>query len=74
MSVVGQIERKTQDRVVKLFRDQLGYEYAGNWDERADNSNVEEKFLRDNLVARGYDEEIIARAIHEFLTASSISA
>ena len=25
MSGVGQIERKTQQRVVKLFREQLGY-------------------------------------------------
>ena len=28
---VGQIERKTQQRVVKLFRDTLGYHYLGNW-------------------------------------------
>jgi hypothetical protein len=27
---VGQIERKTQQRVVKLFRDTLGYDYLGN--------------------------------------------
>lgn len=74
MSVVGQIERRTQDRVVKLFRDLLGYDYAGNWEDRADNANVEEKFLRDNLSARGYDEDIVGRAIHEFLTAASISA
>ena len=31
---VGQIERKTQQRVVKLFRDTLGYDYLGNWIER----------------------------------------
>ena len=43
MSDVGQIERKTQDRVVKLFRDQLGYEYLGNWEYREDNSNVESR-------------------------------
>lgn len=30
MSAVGQKERKTQHRVVKLFRDTLGYAYLGN--------------------------------------------
>ncbi len=29
MSTVGQIERKTQDRVVKLFQAQLGYALPG---------------------------------------------
>ena len=29
MSDVGQIERKAQNRVVKLFGERLGYEYLG---------------------------------------------
>ena len=33
MSQVGQKERKIQQRVVKLFRDTLGYRYLGNWEE-----------------------------------------
>ena len=37
MSTVGQIEKKTQARVVKLFRDTLGYDYLGNWEEREGN-------------------------------------
>jgi type I restriction enzyme R subunit len=32
MSNVGQRERKTQDRVVGLFHDSIGYEYLGNWE------------------------------------------
>ena len=35
MSTVGQKERKTQQRVVKLFRDKLGYDYLGDWTDRA---------------------------------------
>jgi type I restriction enzyme R subunit len=31
LSDVGQIERITQNRVVKLFRDELKYTYPGNW-------------------------------------------
>ena len=41
MSNVGQVERRTQDRVVELFRDALGYDYLGNWQDREGNSNVE---------------------------------
>ena len=46
MSTVGQIERATQNRVVKLLREQLGYTYLGNWEVRQDNSNIEERYLR----------------------------
>ena len=42
MSTVGQRERATQNRVVKLFRDTLKYDYLGNWEDRAGNSNIEE--------------------------------
>ena len=34
MSTVGQIERATQNRVVRLFREQLGYRHLGKWEER----------------------------------------
>ena len=42
MSTVGQIEKKTQARVVALFRDTLGYDYLGNWKDRDGNRNIEE--------------------------------
>ncbi len=45
-STVGQIEKKTQQRAVKLFREQLGYDYLGDWTEREDNRNIEEDLLR----------------------------
>jgi len=39
---VGQPERATQNRIIKLFKDELGYTYLGNWEDRIDNSNIEE--------------------------------
>lgn len=33
MGNVGDIERITQNRVVKLFKEKLGYTYLGNWEE-----------------------------------------
>ena len=50
MSNVGEIERATQNRIVRLFRDHLCYQYLGNWEDRADNSNLEEGLLRDYLI------------------------
>ena len=72
MSPVGQFERVTQDRVVQFLQDRLGYEYAGNWEDRATNSNIEEHFLRQNLSARGYDDEIIGKAINQLQKAASV--
>jgi type I restriction enzyme R subunit len=66
MSTVGEIEKTTQKRVVKLFRDTLKYDYLGDWSEREGNRNIEEalvrKFLRDR---QGYDEVLITRALHD---------
>ena len=62
---VGQLERKTQNRIVSLFRDRLGYDYLGNWEERDDNSNVEEGYLRLFLARAGHSEALIQKAISE---------
>ena len=70
MTTVGQIERATQNRVVKLFRDQLGYDYLGNWEDRPNNRNVEENLLRTALHLRGYDTALVTRAIHELQKAA----
>jgi type I restriction enzyme R subunit len=63
MSDVGQIERKSQKKVIKLFREHLGYQYLGNWEYRDGNSNVEVDLLTQNLRARGYDDNLINKAI-----------
>src|SRR3990170_4237541 len=64
MSFVGQNERKTQQRVVKLFRDTLGYEYLGNWIDREGNANIEPALLRAWLKKRGVDDALIERALY----------
>lgn len=65
MSTVGQRECATQARVVKLFREQLGYDYLGNWIDRDNNRNVEPEYLRRFLEDSGVDEALIKRAIAE---------
>lgn len=64
MSKVGQIERATQNRIVQLFQEQLQYDYLGNWEDRENNSNIEESELRKYLKSTGkYSDELIAKAI-----------
>jgi len=65
MNTVGQIERVTQNRVVRLFQKQLGYRYLGNWEEREGNSNIEEALLRSYLARQGYSEVLIGKAVYE---------
>ena len=67
MSAVGQKERATQNRVVALFRDRLGYDYLGDWADRDNNSNVEETHLRSFLKdVQRLDDALIDRAVAEF--------
>ncbi|GIV82837.1 MAG: hypothetical protein KatS3mg051_2191 [Anaerolineae bacterium] len=40
MTTVGQREIRVQARVIDFFHDVLGYEYLGNWKDRADNANT----------------------------------
>ncbi|WP_317897153.1 type I restriction endonuclease subunit R [Aurantibacillus circumpalustris] len=61
MSKVGQIERATQNRILRLFQEQLQYTYLGNWEEREGNSNIEEAELRKFLQTK-YSDELITKA------------
>lgn len=72
MRGVGQVERKTQDRVVGLFsdRDKLGYTYLGNWKDREGNSCVEEELLLKYLSRRGFDGELAGRAVEKLKNAA----
>lgn len=62
---VAQKEIKTQERVVKLFKDKLGYTYLGNWEERPNNSNIEEELLINFLKKQKYSDTLIKKALFE---------
>lgn len=63
MNTIGKAERHTQNRVVKLFREELGYRYLGDWSERKKNSNVDETLATAHLTKAGYKAEHISRAL-----------
>ncbi|WP_407311942.1 type I restriction endonuclease subunit R [Desulfosporosinus sp. SB140] len=65
MNTIGQPERVTQNRIIKLFTDELGYTYLGNWEDRSENSNIEEGLLLGYLKKKGYKAAFINKALHE---------
>ena len=65
MSAVGQKEKLTQQRVVKLFQDNLKYRCLGNWEDRENNSNIETDILSAWLKKRGVNEGLIKKALYE---------
>lgn len=65
MSQVGQPERATQNRVIALFRDELGYRYLNDWTDRPNNSNIEEWLVKEYLIKSGYTPAQISSAIYK---------
>ncbi|MEY4979600.1 MAG: hypothetical protein RLZZ352_1870 [Pseudomonadota bacterium] len=68
MTDIGKPERATQNRVVKLFCDELGYRYLGDWSDRTDNSNLEEGLLNQYLSSAGYTPQQISTAMYKLRT------
>ena len=65
MTKIGQPERQTQNRIVRLFQQELGYRYLGDWQYDRVNSNIEEDILTAYLQRRGYSATEITKAIYE---------
>ncbi len=74
MSQVGQKERATQNRIIKLFRNELGYTYLGDWHDRRDNSNIEKGLLSDWLTKKGVGEVLQKRAFRELDNAAALGS
>ncbi len=68
MNGIGNPERVTQNRVLALFRDELGYRPLGDWTDRAGNSNVDEGLLTAWLGKAGHTPDQISRAIYRLRT------
>ncbi|PIZ66383.1 MAG: restriction endonuclease subunit R, partial [Candidatus Marinimicrobia bacterium CG_4_10_14_0_2_um_filter_48_9] len=67
---IGKPERKTQNRVIALFQNDLKYDYLGDWSDRSGNSNIEEPYLADYLKAQGYSDAQINNALYKLRTES----
>ncbi|WP_405489335.1 type I restriction endonuclease subunit R [Streptomyces sp. NBC_00096] len=72
MSNVGQVEREAQNRVVRLFAEQLRYRYLGSWERRPGNSNIVAELLERNLLARGYGSAVVGKALDQLGKAAAL--
>lgn len=63
MRTVGQPEKQTQESVIEFFKQELGYEYLGNWQYRPNNSNIEKEFLTKWLKRQKHSDEIIQKVL-----------
>ena len=73
MAKVGQLEIKTQEQVIQLFTEELGYRYLGDWKERDGNANIETEILTSWLKECGHDNGVIEKVIRKLNQASAIT-
>ncbi|MBS1747578.1 MAG: HsdR family type I site-specific deoxyribonuclease, partial [Bacteroidetes bacterium] len=72
--MINPIERITQNRIIQLFQNQLGYAYYGNWEKREHNSNVETEYLKKNLIQRGYSETLTNKCVQAIYDSATTNA
>ena len=72
MTKVGALEIRTQRRVIRHFRDHLGYTYLGDWHERDDNRNIEPDHLTHFLKQQGHSPALITKALDKLDKAAAL--
>jgi type I restriction enzyme R subunit len=65
MNNVSKPERVTQNRVIALFIQKLGYRYLGDWSDREGNHCIEEELLTAHLSGQGYSPAHINATIYK---------
>lgn len=67
MSKIGDVEKKTQNRVIKFFVDKLHYTYLGDLHD-SENSNIIQECLYAYLTGKGgYSDKLARRALDELI-------
>ena len=72
MSKIGEIERRTQNRVVSFLTDLPTYHYLGNWEHQPRTTNIETDLLTDWLLSRGYDAEVVRKAVRHLTRTAAL--
>ncbi|QXG41880.1 type I restriction endonuclease subunit R [Pseudomonas viridiflava] len=73
MTDIGKAERVTQNRVAKLFVDELGYKHLGDWADRVSNSNIEKDLFSVYMIGAGYSQAQINAVLHKLNTEANKS-
>lgn len=64
---IGKTERISQNRIIKLFEEQLGYIYLGNWEKEERTQPIEATILLDYLIQQGYAKLLAKKAVDKFV-------
>jgi type I restriction enzyme R subunit len=72
MSKIGEIERRTQNRVVSFLKDLPAYTYLGTWQDAPRSTNIETDILTDWLRSRGYDVEVVRKAVRQLIRTAAL--
>ena len=72
MTTVGQKEIRTQRQVIAFFRDALGYNNLGDWQDRADNSSIEKGLLTDWLKRNVHADNVVNNTLRQLERAAAI--
>lgn len=67
MNNIGKPERASQNRVIQLFQQELGYTYLGDWEEEVRTQPVEEDILKNYLLGKGYSLVLAQKAVDELV-------
>ncbi len=73
MTDIGKAERVTQNRVAKLFVEELGYKHLGDWADRVNNSNIEKDLFSVYMIGAGYSQAQINAVLHKLNTEANKS-
>jgi type I restriction enzyme, R subunit len=73
LSNVGDKERRTQQRLARLFVDDLGYRHLGDWQDRPGNRNVEPDLLHAWLTKQGHSDYVIERTLAAIERAKTVA-
>ncbi|ERT07342.1 type I site-specific deoxyribonuclease, HsdR family protein [Lyngbya aestuarii BL J] len=70
--MIGEKEIVTQNRIIQLFQNQLGYTYLGNWQYRENNRNIETELLTQWLTKQGINQTLINKTLRELGQAAAL--
>ncbi len=69
---IGKTERASQNRVIQLFQDELGYTYLGDWEEEVRTQPIEEDLLFTYLTKNNrYSSELAQKAVDAIVKAAT---
>ncbi len=73
MKLIVKNERDTQNRIIALFQNELGYRYLGNFEDRENTGNVIPELLIEFLRKKKCPQNFIDKALFEFKKSTDAS-